>query len=114
MFPVSPPPRVRVCLAVVAIVPCALRDNAPLVPAETEAVGVPEPVILITANLAEAVVEPPSKRSFVIWSGASAPFILCQKLRVLELAQDGAPVPPDCRICPEVPAASISSESLSE
>lgn len=53
--PVLASPRVRVCLAVVARVPVALRYAPPAVPADTEAVGVPgAPGLMFkTANLAE-------------------------------------------------------------
>ena len=51
--PVFVSPRVKVCLAVVARVPEALRYAPPAVPAEREAVGVPE-FMFNTANLAEA------------------------------------------------------------
>ena len=58
MSPVVDPPKVRDCLLVVARLPAAVRNAPPVipVPAEIEAVGVPVPVMLSTANFADAVV----------------------------------------------------------
>ena len=68
MFPLSPPPKVRDCLAVVARLPPAVNKAAPAVPAETDAVGVPL-LTFMKANLADAVVAPPIKRSTVEFNG---------------------------------------------
>jgi hypothetical protein len=78
-FPVVLPPKVRVCILVVAKFPSPVKKTA-LFPelAEIEAVGVPVPIMLRTANLAEAVLVAPSKRSSVIFVGARAPLALCQ------------------------------------
>ena len=65
MFPVVDPPKVRVCMLVVARLPAPVRKAA-LLPelAEMVAVGVPE-LTLRTANLAEVVAAPPMRRSTV-------------------------------------------------
>ena len=73
-FPVLVSPIVKVCFAVVAKVPVALKYAAPFVPADTDAVGVPE-LTLVTANFALAVDVPPTKRSTVLLIGAKAPFV---------------------------------------
>ena len=62
--PVLVSPKVKVCLAVVDRIPVAVRYAPPAVPAETEAVGVPE-LIFNTANLAKFVVEALVAVSFV-------------------------------------------------
>src|SRR3989344_6568626 len=71
--PLSPPPKVRVCLLVVPRFPKPVRKAALLlpVPAETEAVGVPL-LTFSTANLAEAEVVPPMRRSRVELIGVRA------------------------------------------
>ena len=58
-------PMVRVCLFVVNIFPLASRLRALLFAPDIEAVGVP-PAIFVTANLALAVLTPPSKKSCVV------------------------------------------------
>jgi len=60
--PVAVSPKVNVCLAVVARVPAAVRYAPPAVPAQRDAVGVPE-FIFRTANLAEEDDCPPMRRS---------------------------------------------------
>ena len=66
MFPVFVSPKVSVCLLVVARVPEAERYAPPVVavPAETEAVGVPE-FMFKTANFAEVEDCPPMAKSTV-------------------------------------------------
>src|SRR5579871_534688 len=72
--PVLVPPRVNVCAFVVWIFPFASNNiPAPLSPDETEAVGVPFPVMLVTANLAVLVACPPSRRSSVELNGVTDP-----------------------------------------
>ena len=71
-------PRVKFCLLVVKILPVASMESAPLIPAETEAVGVPLPVTLVKANLALLVAVEPRSRSSVILKGESAPWFSCQ------------------------------------
>src|SRR5437763_696388 len=66
MLPVLVSPKVKVCLAVVASAPLAERDKAPDVPAEMEAVGIPE-LTLINPNRALLVALLPSKRSCVVF-----------------------------------------------
>ena len=73
MFPVVPPPRVRVWFAVVCRVPFADRYVPPATPAESDAVGVP-PAIFRTANFALAVDVPPRSKSSVVIFGLSVPF----------------------------------------
>ena len=48
----------------------------PAIPAETDAVGIPEPVLLMNANFAELVEVPPSSKSSVILRGLRAPLFL--------------------------------------
>src|SRR4030042_5540630 len=64
--PVSPPPIVRFCILVVARLPLPVRYVLELavVPA-IEAVGMPEPDMINTANLAEELAVPPMRRSRV-------------------------------------------------
>ena len=64
--PVVPPPMVKFCILVVARLPLPVRKvfEFAVVPA-IEAVGTPEPIILSTANLADAEAVPPIKRSRV-------------------------------------------------
>src|SRR6185295_13413324 len=61
-LPELPPPKVRACFAVVWIEPAAVMNAAPLVPADTDAVGVPD-ATLRTANLADEVAVPPRMKS---------------------------------------------------
>lgn len=72
MFPVVEPPRVNVCILVVANVPLPVMYRA-LFPefAEMDAVGVPEST-LMNANLADVVAIPPIRRSCVVLICASA------------------------------------------
>lgn len=65
MFPVLLSPKVKVCFAVVASVPVALRYAPPGLPADTDAVGVPE-LTFRTANFAEEVAVPPTNTSTVL------------------------------------------------
>ena len=64
ILPVVLFPMVSDCLAVVASVPEAVKNAAPLVPAETDAVGVPLDTFK-TANFAEELACPPIKKSTV-------------------------------------------------
>ena len=70
IVPVSPPPIVRFCILVVARFPLPVRKVLELavVPA-IDAVGTPEPIILSTANLADALAVPPIRRSTVEFLG---------------------------------------------
>lgn len=77
IFPVLVSPRVSDCLAVVAILPAAFMYKPPVVPAESEAVGVP-PAMLVTANRALEVAVAPRSRSSVILTGVIAPAFSCQ------------------------------------
>lgn len=83
MLPVVEFPSCNVCAFVVPRTPVPVSVVA-LFPelAEILAVGVPEPIMLRTANLAEVVAVAPSKRSSVILNGDKAPEFLCQKLIV--------------------------------
>src|SRR3990172_11596436 len=103
MSPVVVVPRVRVCLAVVLMVPVALKERAPAVPAEMVAVGVPE-LTLIRPNLALVVAEPPISKSTVALLALRAPNVWFQKasLPVAQLPKAGT-VPPR-RHCEAVPA----------
>src|SRR3990167_5949079 len=96
-------PRVSVCLAVVLMVPVALKERAPAVPAEMVAVGVPE-LTLIRPNLALVVAEPPISKSTVALLALRAPNVWFQKasLPVAQLPKAGT-VPPR-RHCEAVPA----------
>src|SRR5258706_6117927 len=78
MSPVEVFPRVRVWLLVVARSPFPWMYKAPVVarPALIDAVGIPAPMLLMKANLAEFVAVPPSNRSSVILSGERAPRFL--------------------------------------
>ena len=78
-------------------------------PAERDAVGIPEP-ILYTASLALAVLVLPSKRSSVIFAGASAPLFLCQYelLKLLGSTHVGSP-PETVSTCPLVPIPLFAS-----
>jgi len=71
MLPVVPLPSCKVCLFVVPRTPVAVSDVAPIVPAETDAVGVP-PATLVNANFALLVAVEPSSRSSVMLVGDSA------------------------------------------
>ena len=105
--PVFVSPRVRVCLAVVARVPVAVNDAPPAVPAESDAVGVPE-LTLRTANLAEVEAVAPIKRSKVLLIGYKDPLVWFHQLVALPKAHDphvGVPVPPDKRHWEVVPTA---------
>ena len=75
MFPVVLPPRVNVWLAVVAKLPAAVKYAAPVLPAETEATGVP-PATFRTANLAEVLEIPPIRRSRVLFVGDRVPVVV--------------------------------------
>ena len=78
MSPVELPPRVRVWELVVPRLPVPVKNVlfAPL-PAEMEAVGVPE-LTFMNANLDEEVEFPPRSRSRVRFPGARAPLFNCQ------------------------------------
>ena len=78
IFPVVLPPRVRVCLLVVASVPVPVMYVAllPLFP-EIEAVGVPV-ALFRNANFEEAVEVPPNRTSAVFENGDNAPEFSCQ------------------------------------
>ena len=71
MFPVVFPPMVRVAFLKDCIVPEASRDS-PVVPAESDAVGVRLPAIFMKAILAEVVDVPPKRRSSVMFVGDRA------------------------------------------
>ena len=73
IFPVVDVPSVSVCLLVVPIVPSPVKYKA-LLPefAEIDAVGVPA-AMFSTANLAEEVACPPTKKSTVELLGNKAP-----------------------------------------
>ena len=75
--PVVSPPRVNVCFAVVCKVPAAVRYEAPVVPADIEAVGVPL-FTLMNANLAEELAVPPISKSTVLLIGEIAPLAIFQ------------------------------------
>src|SRR3989338_7834302 len=68
MFPVCPPPKTRLALLRVWILPLAERRSpfVPLVPPESEATGVRPAAMLRTENLAELVATPPSNKSSVV------------------------------------------------
>ena len=72
-LPVLASPRVSDCFAVVAIVPSAVKNVAPLTPPDTDAVGVPE-FTLSTANFADDEDCPPIEKSTVELRGESKPF----------------------------------------
>jgi hypothetical protein len=108
IFPVVALPKVRDCFAVVARVPSAVIYILPLVPALTEAVGVPL-LTPRTANFALDEVAPPTSKSEERLTGERAPLI-----RFHFEAPDpdpgqadhtGAPAPPDVRHSPPDPAA---------
>ena len=92
IFPVVEPPKVNVCMAVVDKVPVALRYAPPAVPAETEAVGVPE-FTFKTANLAEPDAVLPIKRSKVSFAGDIAPELILQLEPLLDADQERVPDP---------------------
>src|SRR3989344_1198478 len=94
MSPVVVVPRVSVCLAVVLMVPVALKERAPAAPAEMVAVGVPE-LTLIRPNLALVVAEPPISKSTVALLALRAPNVWFQKASdpVAQLPKAGT-VPP--------------------
>ena len=71
-------PNVKDWRAVEASFPVASRYAPPAVPAETEAVGVPE-FTFRTANLALAVAEAPTSKSSVVLKGNKAPEAEFQK-----------------------------------
>jgi len=63
-LPVDPPPSVKFCALVVWSLPSAVKKLAPLIPAERDAVGMPE-LTLVNANRAEAVALDPRSKSCV-------------------------------------------------
>lgn len=79
MFPVVVPPRVSVCILVVARLPAPVMYVlfAPLF-ADIEAVGTPVPVLFVKANLADDVDVEPNNTSTVEFEGDSAPRVCCQ------------------------------------
>jgi len=72
ILPVVPVPNCNVCLFVVPRMPVAVRDVAPIVPAETDAVGMP-PATLVKANLADVVAVLPISRSCVVFLSKIVP-----------------------------------------
>ena len=66
---------------------------------------VTSPLKPLTANLAEAVVTPPTNRSLVILRGASAPFANCQKLMLPPGADQVGTPATKVKILPFAPVA---------
>ncbi len=119
MLPVSAPPRVNDWRAVVWSDPAAVKKEAPVVPAETEAVGVPE-FIFNTENLAEAVDTPPTSRSRVELLGVRIPRLsFCVHLEEavpmapLHEVQAGA-LAPETRQRPEVAVVAPATTPVPE
>src|SRR6185437_2153673 len=78
IFPVLLSPRVNACFAAVAIVPFAAIYMPLLIPADMDAVGVPD-WTLMKANFAEEVADEPRSKSSVSVFGDNAPATSCQK-----------------------------------
>jgi len=91
ILPVVALPSWSVCLLVVPRMPFALSDEAPVSPAEREAVGVPE-LTLVKANRALAVAFDPSNKSWVVFLSMIAPFAAVKGETVLSITQVEMPV----------------------
>ena len=76
MFPVVPPPIVKVLFLRLCMDPSAFSTN-PVVPADNVAIGVFPEAIFIKPILADVVDMPPSRRSSAMFVEDNAPLFLC-------------------------------------
>jgi hypothetical protein len=103
IFPVVPPPMVRVLFCndcIVEVVPVKSNPFPPLPTAEILAMGLPD-ATPVNPKAALAVLVEPNSKSLLLFNGERAPLFNCQKLMLEAADQDRVPLlsvntdPPD-------------------